>query len=114
VHGRSVFEWWGRDVLLSNPDAIAFLWKWAAMLSGVCLILGALIRPTSVIAAFFLLNGWMFGPDEQRLLFLVLAVSCLACAIGRAGRRFGLDRIFDQHFPGWATWSREGKKSFLD
>jgi len=114
VHGRAWFEWWGRDVLLSNPDAIAFLFQWIALFAGVCLFLGALTRPAGVIAAFFLGNAWMFGPPSQRLLFLVLAVSCLACSIGRAGRRLGLDRMFDQHFPGWLTWSRDGKRSFLD
>lgn len=113
VHGRSIFDWWGREVLLSNPDAIAFLWRWMALLAGICLFLGVLTRPIGVLAAFFLVNGWMFGPDPQRLLFLVLTVSCLACSIGRAGRRFGMDRMFDQHFPGWVTWSRSPKRGFL-
>ena len=113
VHGRSGFDWWGREVLLSNPDAVAFLWTWMALLAGVCLFLGALTRPMGTIAAFFLLNGWMFGPETHRLLFLVLAMSCLACAIGRAGRRFGMDRMFDQYFPGWLTWNRGVKRTFL-
>jgi len=97
---------WGEHVLLSNPDAIAFLWTWAAFLCGCLLFLGALTRPAGWVAVLFLLHGYAYGPEPDRLLFLVLLVSCLACALSRAGRRIGLDVAFDEHFPGWLTWTR--------
>ncbi|MEW6071927.1 MAG: hypothetical protein AB1726_04930 [Planctomycetota bacterium] len=111
--GRTAFEWWGREVLLWNPDAIAFLWPWLALGAGASLFLGALVRPVGTLAAFFLANAWMYGLPAQRLLFLVLAASAFACVLGRAGARLGLDGIFDQHFPGWLTWTRSGRGSFL-
>ena len=113
VEGRGLLDWWGRDVLLSNPDAIAFLGRWVAFVTGACLTLGALTRPMAVIAAFFLLNAWQFGSEGHEILFLVLATSCIACAVSRAGRKLGLDSVFDQHFPAWLTWTRR-KRSFLD
>ncbi len=113
VEGRGMIEWWGREVLLSNPDAIAFLARWVAFVTGACLTLGALTRPMATIAAFFLLNAWGFGSEGHGVLFLVLAACCVACAMSRAGRRLGLDTVFDQHFPAWLTWTRR-KRSFLD
>ena len=107
-----LLAWWGDHVLLVNPDAIAFLVRWVALLSGLCLVLGALTRPAGWIAVFFLTHAYVYGPESQELVFLLLLVSCLACALSRAGRRAGLDRMFDEHFPAWVTWSRSSG-SFL-
>lgn len=101
-----VLAWWGETLLLGNPDAIAFLWRWAALLCGLCLLLGALTRPAGWIATLFLLHAYAYGPASEALTFLLLLVCSLACALSRAGRRLGLDPMFDAHFPPWLTWTR--------
>jgi uncharacterized membrane protein YphA (DoxX/SURF4 family) len=109
----SIAEWWGREVLLSNPDAIGFLCEWLALVGGLLFLVGALTRPLGVLLAFFLANAWFFGAEQHGPLFLLLLVCCLACSISRAGHRFGLDSALEGHAPRWLTWSTQ-KKSFLD
>ncbi len=106
------FAWWGENVLLYNPSGSLVLWEWSALVLGVLLTLGALTRPVGWIAVFFLLNAFAFGPESHELVFLLLLVSSLACALSRAGRRFGFDKLFDGYFPGWVTWTRT-PSSFL-
>lgn len=104
--------WWGDTFLLYNPDAMAFLWRWGALWIGVLFILGALTRPAGALAALFLAHALCFGPREYELSFLLLLVSSLAISSARAGRRFGLDSVFDQHFPSWMTWTRRSGSIF--
>jgi len=101
---------WGRTVLLENPAAIAFLWRWAALACGLALVFGALTRPAGWIATLFLLHGYVYGPPDLALTFLLLLVCALACALSRAGRRLGLDPMFDQHFPTWLTWVKGARR----
>ena len=105
--------WWGESVLLVNPDAFAFFGRWAALLIGVALVLGALTRPAGLLAVLFLGHAIAFGPVEAELAFVLLAVSAFACSVSGAGRRLGLDALFDQHFPSWVTWTRSSSSSFL-
>lgn len=106
-------HWWGEHAVLMNPDAIAFFWRWGALLGGVAFLLGALVRPVGLFVGLFLAHAIAFGAPQQSMLFLVLLVSCLGCALAGAGRRAGLDSVFDQHFPGWVTWSRRRSTAFL-
>lgn len=112
-HVHPVLHWWGEDVLLYNPGAIAFFLRWGALLVGVSFVLGGFVRPFGLLAAFFLANAMAFGPESQSALCLMLVGACLGCAFAGAGRRFGLDSIFDQHFPAWLTWHRRSPSSFL-
>lgn len=105
--------WWGEEVILRNPDAFAFLWRWAALLAGLCLLLGGLTRPAAGVACVFLAHGIVYGPEARELLYLVLGVAGFSCAISGAGRRLGLDAAFDQHFPSWLTWSRRSSSSLF-
>jgi len=100
------FAWWGEHVVLRFPAVFAELIRWGECLIGVAFVLGALVRPAGVAALFMLANFYLAGPPTSGHLVLLLAVCALACALSRAGRRFGLDAILDQHFPVWATWSR--------
>jgi len=104
--------WWGEAVVLYNPDAMGFFWRWSAFLFGLALVLGALTRPAGTLAALVLCHGLLYGPPQHDLTFTLLLVSCLASATGGAGLRLGLDAAFDQHFPSWLTWARR-KTSFL-
>lgn len=106
-------SWWGRHVVLANPDASAFLWRWAAFLCGIAFLFGALTRPAGLLASVFLAHAIVFGAADDRLLFLLLAVVALCLASAGAGRRMGLDSVFDQHFPSWVTWRRRERSGFL-
>ena len=105
--------WWGRHVVLANPDASAFLWRWGAFLVGIAFLFGALTRPAGLIAVLFLAHAIVYGPVESKLLFLLLAVVAFSLASAGAGRRMGLDSVFDQHFPSWVTWRRSPRSGFL-
>ncbi len=105
--------WWGKTFVLANPAGSAFLWRWAALVCGILLVLGALTRPAALVAAFFLLHAWLYGPDAVALTSLLLLASCLACALSRAGLRLGLDIALDARLPGWLSWTRR-ERAFLE
>ena len=105
--------WWGEHALLASPDATALFWRWGALLFGLCFVLGALTRPAGFLAGLFLAHGIAYGPRETELAAFLLLVLCFACALSGAGRRWGLDALFDQHFPSWITWSRRPSSGFL-
>lgn len=106
-------HWWGESVVLSNPDASALIWRWSALLIGSCLMLGAFTRPAGFIACFFLLQGYAFGPESMAIVFWLLIIPCLGCAIGAAGRDFGLDKLLDESCPSWMTWTTRKKRGNL-
>ena len=106
------FAWWGDTVILENPDAMGFFWRWSAFLFGLALTLGAFTRPAGTLAAVVLCHGLLYGPPSADLTFSLLVVCALASATGGAGLRLGMDAAFDPHFPTWLTWARR-KSSFL-
>lgn len=99
-------SWWGRVVLLENPDALAFLWPWVLTVTGAALVLGFLTRPMGVIASVVLLHALLYGRPEMALLHAALLVMALASAISEAGRRIGLDGALGDALPTGVTWSR--------
>jgi len=109
----SWLAWWGESVVLANPDAIAFFWRWGALMIGLSFCAGALTRPAGVLATVFLAHAVVFGTAQQELAFFLLSLSTLVCAASGAGRRLGLDAMFDDHFPGWVTWARNRNTGFL-
>jgi len=109
---NGMLQWWGETVLLNNPDGAAFLWRWGLFLLGLLLTLGALTRPAGLFAAFLMLNAWAFGPAYLSETFLLAVACCLSASISGSGRHFGLDSIFDQHFPSWLTWVRTVRSPF--
>ncbi len=102
--------WWGRVVLLENPDALAFLWPRVLTLSGLGLLLGFLVRPLGVLAAVALTHALVFGREEVALLHLCLAAMALASALSQAGRRIGLDGALLEALPNWMTWSSSTRR----
>ena len=107
-----LLEWWGETVLLANPEGVAFLWRWGLFLLGLFLTLGALTRPAGLFAAFLMINAWAYGPAYLSETFLLAVACCLSASISGSGRHFGLDSIFDQHFPSWLTWVRTARSPF--
>lgn len=102
----ALVAWWGETVLLSNPDGVAFLLRWSVLIGGLLLLLGGLTRPVGTLLGLLMLQLFFYSEGDVRLTFALVSLSCLACALSRAGRRFGLDTMFDQHFPSWVTWTR--------
>ncbi len=94
------------ELFADHPGVFAFVWRWGALLLGLALLVGAFTRPAGILAAIALLVAWPFVPEHASELFLVCAVCCLACGVSRAGRKAGLDRMFDSNFPSWMTWTR--------
>ena len=107
-----LIQWWGETVLLNNPEGAAFLWRWGLFLLGLLLTLGALTRPAGLFAAFLMINAWAYGPAELSETFLLAVACCLSASISGSGRFFGLDSIFDHHFPSWLTWVRAPRSPF--
>lgn len=109
----SVAAFWGESVLLENPDAVAFLWRWAVLILGAALLAGALTRPVGWLTTLLLLHGWLYGPELTGPACLFAAACAAGCALSRAGHRLGLDPLLEQMLPSWLTW-RGPRKSFLD
>ncbi len=110
------FRFWGESVLLENPDAFAFLLRIGVLACGISFVLGAFVRPAGWCLGFFCAQALVYtgaARTDTRLLFLVLGICALGCAIGGAGRRLGLDRFVDRRFPSWVTWTQEPDSSFL-
>lgn len=93
-------------VVYPYPEAFAQIIQWGELLGGVALFLGALTRPAGVMVGLMMLAFSFAGPAEQTPFALLVALCAFACALSRAGRRLGLDSIFDGHFPGWISWTR--------
>lgn len=97
-------RFWGGEVLLYNPDAIAFLVSWLTLFSGVALLIGALTRPAATFAAIMGLHLFFYDASTAQPLAILITACGLGCALSRAGRRFGLDAALDGNLPGWMTW----------
>ncbi|MEX1025181.1 MAG: hypothetical protein WD226_08905 [Planctomycetota bacterium] len=109
----AISRWWGETVLLANPEAVLFLWKSMAFVTGFGFLFGALVRPIGAFAVLFLLNAAAFGPDGSERLALLLAVCCLGCASSHAGRGFGLDVLLDPTLPSWLTWTKGRRRTLF-
>lgn len=107
----SIGGWWGREVLLYNPDGVAFLLAWTVLLAGIALVLGAFTRPAATWVAFVGVHALYFDITDGSATLLLVVVA-LACAMSRAGRRLGLDSALDGNLPTWMTWV-QGRNDFL-
>ncbi len=101
------FTWWGDNLLMKYPGTMSALIVWLEFLSGIAFVSGGLVRPLGTLLAFLMLCFALSSarPLERELVILV-GTCALGCATSGAGRLFGLDAIFDQHFPRWLTWAR--------
>jgi len=97
---------WGENVVLRHPWFFAQAVAWGEFVLGSLLFLGLLTRPAGILAAFLFANAVFAVDGSQKSLALLLAISCLACALSRAGRSAGADVFMDGRLPGWLTWSR--------
>ena len=72
---------------------------------GILLVIGLLTRPSAFVAFLFLGSLWIseFGTSWIWEL-LVPVLACLGLAIGRAGRRWGVDALLSQRWPSSPWW----------
>ena len=72
---------------------------------GILLLIGLLTRPAAFVAFLFLGSLWIseFGTAWIWEL-LVPVLACLGLAIGRAGRRFGVDALLAKRSPSSPWW----------
>src|SRR5882724_4624995 len=72
---------------------------------GVLLVIGLVTRPAAFVAFLFLGSLWIseFGTSWIWEL-LVPVLACLGLAIGRAGRRWGVDAWLAQRWPASPWW----------
>jgi uncharacterized membrane protein YphA (DoxX/SURF4 family) len=72
---------------------------------GILLVIGLLTRPAGIVAFLFLGSLWIseFGTSWIWEL-LVPVLACLGLAVGRAGRKWGIDAWLAQRWPSSPWW----------
>src|SRR3984885_12941009 len=72
---------------------------------GVLLVIGLLTRPAAFVAFLFLGSLWISEWGTSWIWELLVSVlACLGLAIGRAGRRWGVDAWLAQRWPSSLWW----------
>ena len=92
--------------LAANHAAIAAPMQGLTEISlGILLVIGLLTRPAGIVAFLFLGSLWIseFGTSWIWEL-LVPVLACLGLAIGRAGRKWGVDAWLSQRWPSSPWW----------
>ena len=96
---------WYQDFLI---QIVAEQWQFFSsaisvteFLIGLSLVLGYLVRPFTVLAAFVAMHFlWISSPDQSLLYKTLIAVNLSLCWLG-AGRCFGIDYYFYKKMRGW-------------
>ena len=92
--------------LAANHAAIAAPMQGLTEISlGILLVIGLVTRPAGIVAFLFLGSLWVseFGTSWIWEL-LVPVLACLGLAIGRAGRKWGVDAWLSQRWPSSPWW----------
>jgi uncharacterized membrane protein YphA (DoxX/SURF4 family) len=72
---------------------------------GVLLVIGLLTRPAAFVAFLFLGSLWISEWGTSWIWELLISVlACLGLAVGRAGRRWGVDAWLAQRWPSSLWW----------
>jgi uncharacterized membrane protein YphA (DoxX/SURF4 family) len=72
---------------------------------GILLVIGLLTRPAAFVAFLFLGGLWISEWGTSWIWELLVSVlACLGLAIGRAGRRWGVDAWLSQRWPSSPWW----------
>jgi uncharacterized membrane protein YphA (DoxX/SURF4 family) len=90
----------------ASHAAIAALMQAATEISlGILLLVGLLTRPAAFVAFLFLGSLWLSEYGTSWIWELLISVlACLGLAIGRAGRRWGIDARLSQRWPSSPWW----------
>jgi len=109
VEAPALIRWVGQDLIAEQPAFFAWVVRWGGLISGILLVLGALVRPVGWLAGSAFLLAFFLGRPSQEQWNLMAAACCVACALTSAGLTMGMDRMLDKLLPTWLTW---GKQSF--
>ncbi len=92
--------------LAANHAAIAAPMQAMTEISlGILLLLGLVTRPAAFVAFLFLGSLWISELGTSWIWELLVSVmACLGLAIGRAGRRWGVDTWLSQRWPSSPWW----------
>ena len=72
---------------------------------GILLVIGLLIRPAAFVAFLFLGSLWISELGTSWIWELLVPVhACLGLAVGRAGRRWGVDALLAKRQPSSPWW----------
>jgi uncharacterized membrane protein YphA (DoxX/SURF4 family) len=72
---------------------------------GILLVIGLVTRPAAFVAFLFLGSLWISEYGTSWIWELLVSVmACLGLAIGRAGRRWGVDEWLSQRWPTSQWW----------
>jgi uncharacterized membrane protein YphA (DoxX/SURF4 family) len=72
---------------------------------GILLLIGLLTRPAAFVAFLFLGSLWISEWGTSWIWELLVSVlACLGLAVGRAGRRWGVDAWLAQRWPSSLWW----------
>ena len=105
-HSHSPALWKAVMGLAASHAAIAAPMQGLTEISlGILLVIGLLTRPAAIVAFLFLGSLWIseFGTSWIWEL-LVPVLASLGLAIGRAGRRWGVDAWLSQRWPASPWW----------
>lgn len=92
--------------LAASHTAIAAPMQAATEISlGILLVIGLLTRPAAFVAFLFLGSLWISEYGTSWIWELLVSVLvCLGLAIGRAGRRWGIDAWLSERWPSSPWW----------
>src|SRR3982074_2014919 len=103
---HSPAAWKAMMGLVASHAAIAAPMQAATEISlGILLVIGLLTRPAAFVAFLFLGSLWISELGTSWIWeLLVPVVASLGLAIGRAGRRWGVDAWLSQRWPSSPWW----------
>ena len=92
-------------IMASHAGIAAPLQAMTEISLGVFLVIGLLTRPAAFVAFLFLGSLWISELGTAWIWELLVPVlACLALAVGRAGRRWGVDAWLAQRWPASLWW----------
>ena len=91
--------------LAANHAAIAAPMQGLTEISlGILLVLGLLTRPAAAVAFLFLGSLWISEWGTAWIWELIPVLASLGLAVGRAGRKWGVDAWLSQRWPSSPWW----------
>jgi len=104
--GHSPAAWKAVMSLVASHAAIAAPMQALTEISlGVLLVIGLLTRPVAFVAFLYLASLWMSEWGTAWIWELLVPVmASLGVAVGRGGRRWGLDAFLSQRWPSAPWW----------
>src|ERR1700738_4767734 len=96
---------WVMGLMASHAAMVAPVQAATEISLGILLVIGLLTRPAAFVAFLFLASLWVSELGTSWIWELLVSVlASLGLAIGRAGRRWGVDAWLSQRWPSSPWW----------